>query len=140
VQKPIRNASFMFPDQTYTDDFVVIVPERDIKALTVAIQFQYVRSTRIVFGNELPPREKTLSTCPNNEDERSYWNIDQSALRTFTNGSLILYSDWCANLSHPFIDYGILGAHNNQTLAEQKSLAASLGAYTSTRYETFAIP
>jgi hypothetical protein len=57
-----------------------------------------------------------------------------SSLRSF------LYSDWCANLSHPFIDYGILGAHNNETLAEQKALAASLGAYTSTRYETFAIP
>jgi hypothetical protein len=140
VQRPIRNASFLFPGQTDIDDFVVVVPDRSIKALTVAIQFEYVRSPRIVFGNELPFREKTLSTCPGNEDERFYWNIDQSALRTFTNGSLVLYSDWCANLSHPFIDFGILGANNNETLAEQQSLAASLGAYTVTRSETFVIP
>jgi hypothetical protein len=140
VQRPIRSSAFMFPGQTYTDDFVVIVPDPQVKVLTVSILFQYVRSTRVVFGNELPSRQKSLSTCPDNEDVRSYWNIDQSALRTFTNGSLILYSDWCASLSHPSIDFGILGAHNNETPAEQQSLAASLGAYTSSRDETFVIP
>jgi hypothetical protein len=136
VLRPIHDGSFLFPNDTFADDFVVIVPERRIKAVHVEILLQYVRSTRIVFGTELKPKPETLNNCPKDEDERFFWDIDQSALRTFTNGPLIIYSDWCADLHNPFIGYGILGVQDRESPAEQKSLAARLGVFTSSRFET----
>ncbi len=48
--RPIDNDSHLLPDDTYTHDFVVVVPETGFAALSVRILVQYVRTTRIVLG------------------------------------------------------------------------------------------
>jgi hypothetical protein len=113
VLRPIENDSFLFPDDTYTHDFVVVIPETGFAALTVRIFVQYVRTTRIVLGSELPRQPVPPSGCKHGE--RYSWNIDQSALRTFTTGALQLNSYWCADLDDPFIAYGISGVAGHES-------------------------
>ena len=137
VLRPIGNASYLYSGARFTKDFVVIVPKQKIDALNVRILVQYVRSTRILFGDDAKIEKKSLTTCQHNEDGRFSWDVGQSNLRTFTNGPLILYSDWCAQLSNPFIGYGISGVQNHQSYSQQKDIADRWGVLQDTRSETF---
>jgi len=78
VLRPIDNASYLFPDDIYTHDFVVVIPETGFAALTVRILVQYVRTTRIVLGSELHSQPVPPRRCKHGE--RHSWGIDQSAL------------------------------------------------------------
>jgi len=140
VLRPINNDSYLFPDDIYTHDFVVVIPETGFAALTVRILVQYVRTTRIVLGAELPPQPVPPRGCKHGE--RYSWDIDQSALRTFTTGALQLNSYWCADLADPFIAYGISGVAGHESPAEQQAIANRLGIYSSSRTEelTFNYP
>ena len=140
VLRPINNDSYLFPDDIYTHDFVVVIPETGFAALTVRIFMQYVRTTRIVLGSELPLQPVPPRGCKHGE--RYSWSIEQSALRTFTTGALQLNSYWCADLGDPFIAYGISGVAGHESPAEQQAIAYRLGIYSSSRSEelTFSYP
>jgi hypothetical protein len=140
--RPINDNRILFPNATYIRDFVVVIPERDIKALDVRIVLEYARAARITLGRPYPAQPETFPSCTH--DERFEWAIDESALHRFTNGSYLFYSDWCADLNRPHIDIGITSAASGPgthvSTAAETAIKAHFGVIYSFRDETLVLP
>jgi hypothetical protein len=136
ITRPIRIGSLLFPNETYLYDFVVVVPQRNIQALNVRSFLEYARSTRITLYST-PPQSAQVHFTACHHDERFASNIEESRLRRFAAGSLVLYSDWCPNLANPFIDFliGIRGQH--VSVADESIIESQFGGIKSSRDETF---
>ncbi len=92
---PIDDDSFLFPNDTYSSAFLVVITRPGIDALHLKITLYYARTTGLTLGNALVPTRKQLRPCP--DEKQSEWSIKESNLRTFTEGPQTLYSDWCAD-------------------------------------------
>jgi hypothetical protein len=121
------------------DTFVVVVPRRDIRALDVKFALEYARANRIILGPAMQAEPMSFPSC--NHDERFEWGIDEDALHRFTTGTYIFYSDWCADLSDPHIDVGIMGTRGtHESTAAERAIKTHFGVYYSSRDETFVLP
>jgi hypothetical protein len=136
--RPVNDDSLLFPDDISSRDFVVTVPEPAVRALDVQIRVQYARTTRLALGY---PVDTHLRPRACSYDKRAAWYVSQSALLRFTRGGQIFYSDWCADLNTPFIDWGIRAARGTHDSGGAVSAITShLGIITGSRDEMFTLP
>jgi hypothetical protein len=91
--QPIQNNDFLFPNDTYSYDFLVVVTDPGIEALNFGLTLYYARTTGLEFRNPILTQEH-LWPCP--DGKQFEWPIEESELRNFTEGPQVLYSDWCA--------------------------------------------
>lgn len=98
ILQPIQNNNFLFPNDTYSYDFLVVVTDPGIKALNFGLTLYYARTTGLEFRNPIPMREH-LWPCPHGQQFE--WPIEESQLRNFTEGPQVLYSDWCTDSKVP---------------------------------------
>jgi hypothetical protein len=142
VMQPVDNDSFLFPNDTYSRDFDVVIPDivkNKITALEFQIYVLYARTTRLTLGTGFKPEVKDLKSCA--YDEQSYWSINQSALVRFTRGAQIIYSSWCADLASPDISWGVYGAPGVHDSANVKEvISADIDVVRSARNEIFVLP
>ncbi len=139
VMRPVNNDSFMFPGDTFSRDFDVVVPKSNITTLEINLSILYARTTRLALGTSYRPVIIAPSWC--NEDEQASWNINQSALVRYTRGAQIFYSDWCANATSPFITWSIQATGGkSDTAREVYEIGNDIGIEHSTRTEIFTLP
>lgn len=96
--QPIQNNNFLFPNDTYSYDFLVVVTDPGIEALNFGLTLYYARTTGLEFRNPILMHEH-LWPCP--DGKQFEWPIEESELRNFTEGPQVLYSDWCAESKVP---------------------------------------
>lgn len=96
--KPIYDNSLLFPNAAYSSVFLVSVPDPGIEALHFEIMLDYARTTGLTLGNPVSTQEH-LRSCPGGKSFE--WPIEESELRSFTEGAQVLYSDWCADSKVP---------------------------------------
>lgn len=138
VMRPVNNDSFLFPNATLSREFVVVVPERNIAALDIELNFLYARTTRLTLGSSFSPAVISPSFCAH--DEQSSWFITQSALVRYTRGAQRFFSNWCASASDPLIGWGIQGAGGaTDTQKEMDEIGNAIGIEHSSRNEIFAL-
>ena len=94
VLQPIQYNNFLFPQDTYSEDFLVVVRQPAIEVLHFGITLDYVRTTGLTLGNPIPAQAH-LRSCPGEKELE--WPIKESELRSFTEGPQALYSDSCAD-------------------------------------------
>ncbi len=94
VLQPIQYNNFLFPQDTYSEDFLVVVRKPGIDVLRFSITLDYARTTGLTLGNPILAQEH-LRSCPGEKELE--WPIEESDLRSFTEGPQVLYSDWCAD-------------------------------------------
>lgn len=138
VMQPVNNASFMFTDDTLSREFEVVVPNRRFKSLDVELNVLYARTTRLTLGASLQPEITSINNCQ--DDERSSWFINQSALVRYTRGAQVLYSHWCASATDPFITWSIQGVGTTDTPKEEREIGNDIGIEHASRNEIFALP
>ncbi len=134
ILRPIDDNSYLFSNDTFSHYFDVVIPESNIVALDVEIYVQYARVTRLTLSGNYPPAIKSSRSCP--DDERSAWNVNQSALVRFTHGNQVLYSYWCADPANPSINSDIVGADSPKA---EGDIASTISVTTSTRDEEFVL-
>lgn len=98
TQTPINYDNFLFPNASYSAVLLVQVPDPGIEALHFMITLWYTRTTGLTLGNPIPMQEH-LQSCP--EGKLLEWPIEESELRSFTEGAQVLYSDWCGDSKNP---------------------------------------
>jgi hypothetical protein len=131
---PIEDDSFLFPNDTYSYDFLVVITRPGIDALHLEITLYYARTTGLTLGNALVPTRKQLRPCP--DEKESEWSIKESNLRTFTEGPQMLYSDWCADpkiSDGPFVKVGP-GTH------ESPAAQSAMKSQVNMLYRDYTIP
>jgi hypothetical protein len=134
ILQPINSDSYLFPDDTYSRDFDVVIPDRRIVALDVKLFAQFTRTTRLVLGSHISSTMKRYRSCAN--DKQSGWSIKESALLRFTRGSQHLYSYWCADLYKPFISWRVFSAGGTHDSARaERALGSTFDVYSSSRDE-----
>lgn len=143
VLQPIQDDSFIFPGDKYTSSFAVAITEPWINALQVSLVVDYARATWLTLGAQRgKTTEGSIQDCP--QDYRTEWYLQESALRRFTQGTQVVYADWCdgARDSTAFIDAGIAGLRGNGLVyGGYPSFAGSdLGILHSIRNETLLLP
>jgi hypothetical protein len=139
VMRPVNNDSFMFPGDTLSRDFDVVVPKSNITALEIELNILYARTTRLTLGTTFRPTIISPSWCK--EDEQSSWNINQSALVRYTRGAQIFYSNWCASATSPYIGWDVQAAGGKRdTAREVYEIGNDIGIEHSSRAEIFALP
>ncbi len=98
ILQPIQNNNFLFPNDTYSYDFLVVVTDPGTEALNFGLTLYYARTTGLELRNPIPMQEH-LWSCP--AGKQFEWPIEESELRNFTEGPQVLYSDWCADSKVP---------------------------------------
>jgi len=98
ILTPIDDDSFLFPNATYSDAFLVQVPDPGIESLQFMITLWSTRITGLTLGNPIRMREH-LQSCP--DGTLLEWPIEEGELRSFTEGAQVLYSDWCGDSKNP---------------------------------------
>lgn len=138
VLQPIAGDSFIFPNDKYSRAFVVVISKPWVDALDVKLVVNFARATWLMLGQKLPTREYHFPSCP--QGWRSEWYIHESALRRFTEGTQVLYSDWCYSRVDPIphIDAGIAGLRSGRLVFNpyQSPSGSDLGILHSFRDET----
>lgn len=134
ILRPIDDNSYVFSNDTFSHYFDVVIPESNIVALDVETYVQYARVTRLTLSGHYPPAIKPSGSCP--DDERSAWNVNQSALVNFTHGSQMLYSYWYADPANPSISSDIVDADSPKA---EGDIAPTISVTTSTRDEEFVL-
>ena len=141
VLQPINNDSYLYPNDTITHVFDVVIPaipKNKIEALQVEIHVLYARSTRLILGTYYGSRVVSGAFC--SHDERSAWFINQSALIRFTRGAQVFYSHWCTDLPNPSVDWGVQTAIAPfETPKTQAKIGADIGVRNSSRNEIFVL-
>jgi len=94
----ISRNSLLFPNAAYSSVFLVSVPDPGIEALHFEITLYYARTTGLALGRPISIQEH-LRSCPGGKSFE--WPIEESELRSFTEGAQVLYSDWCADSKVP---------------------------------------
>lgn len=142
VMQPIGNNSFLFPNDTVSRDFDVVIPDiakNRITALEIEIYVLYARTTRLTLGSGFRPRVADSTSCPH--EEQASWYLNQSALVRFTRGTQIIYSNWCADLPSPYISWGVQGARGVHDSANvKKVIGADVDVERSSRNDIFVLP
>jgi hypothetical protein len=142
VMQPIDNNSYLFPNDTVSRDFDVVVPDiakNKIYALEFEIYVLYARTTRLTLGTSYRPVIADFASCAH--DEQSSWYIDQSALVRFTRGAQKIFSNWCADLASPHINWGVYGARGvHDSVNVKNEIGASIGVERSSRNDIFVLP
>jgi hypothetical protein len=136
--RPVGNNTYFFPGTTYTRDFVVAIPGRDIRAIDARVKIIYARAARLTPGALLSSGMRHYSSCRNSEQFAYY--INESALRRFTNGHLIFITNWCADVVHPDISFHITRALDMSEPANTESaLISHYGVVGNTHIQTFVL-
>jgi len=142
VMQPIDDNSFLFPNDTVSRDFDVVIPDiakNKINALEFQIYVLYARTTRLTLGNSYQSVVSDFASCAH--DEQSSWFIDQSALVRFTRGAQIIFSNWCADLVYPHINWGVYGAPGvHDSMKVKTAIGAAIGVERSSRNDIFVLP
>jgi hypothetical protein len=138
ILRPIENDSSLFPDDAYSREFDVVVPNLKIIALQVKLYVLFARTSRLSLGPSLYSETKDIDGCPN--DDQSAWYINESALVRFTRGAQLLYSDWCSDLGDPFITWAVgtpPGTHDSP--GAEDSVASGIDVINSSRDDIFVL-
>jgi hypothetical protein len=137
IIRPIRIGISLDSHDTYSRDFVVVVPTPSIHALEVTSDLEVVPSTRMQIAQFSKARQIRFSNCHN--DERFSTRINESHLRYFATGPLVLYSDWCPNLPDPSIDILVAPEHRRESPANLNSIGLQFIGSEIYRDDTFAL-
>jgi hypothetical protein len=131
ILQPVNSDSYLFPDDAYSRDFDVVIPDRRITALDVKLFVQFTRTTRLLLGPHITSAMKNYKkSCPN--DKKSSWYVKESALLRFTRGAQILDTYWCADLGKPFIKWTVVGAGGaHDSAAAESGIASNFDVYSS---------
>ena len=149
VLQPFGTGDFIFPNDTYSSDFLVDVTTPAINALNINLTLFFARTTWLSLGAQLGNGTRHFPYCtPKPPDTRYEWYINQSHLRQFAQGDKVLHSDYCrypdepknpkAPRFGPFISVGITGIHGGQLvpIPDQSPVGSDLGIIESNRDET----
>jgi hypothetical protein len=142
IMQPITNSSYLFPSDTLSRNFDVVIPgitKNKIVALEFEIYTLYARTTRLTLGTRFRPIMADFPFYAH--DVQSSWSINQSALVRFTRGAQVLYSNWCADLAAPSVGWDVQGAAgvHNSVYAE-KAIKADIDVEHSSRNNIFVLP
>jgi hypothetical protein len=130
ILQPVNSDSYLFPDDAYSRDFDVVIPDHRIVALDVKLFVQFTRTTRLLLGPHITSTMKRYKSCPN--DKVSSWYVKESALLRFTRGTQVLDTYWCADLGKPFINWTVVGAGGVQYSPKAESgIASNFDVYSS---------
>jgi hypothetical protein len=143
VTQPIQDNSFVFPGDRYTSSFAVAITKPWINALQVRLVVDYARAAWLTLGAEREtPAEVSMRSCP--QDYQTVWYVQESALRRFTQGTQVVYTDWCDGAKDPtaFIDAGVAGLRGNHMVygGYPTFVGSDLGILHSIRNETLLLP
>jgi len=142
VLQPMDNNSYLYPDDTFSFDFGVVIPaiqKANIEALEVGIHVVYARSTRLTLGSYYGSTLVSYRSC--HHDEQSVWGINQSALVRFTRGAQLFYSHWCADIHNPTVSWAVQATRSPyDTPKVRDEIGADIGVRTSSRNEIFLLP
>jgi hypothetical protein len=130
ILQPVNSDSYLFPDDAYSRDFDVVIPDHRIAALDVKLYVQFARTTRLLLGPHIASTLKHHGSCSN--DKISTWYVKESALLRFTRSTQILDTYWCADLSKPFIYWTVVGGGGtHDSPAAESGIASNFDVYSS---------
>jgi hypothetical protein len=143
LSQPAEDGSFLFPNATFSDDFFVRITDSRVKILQVLLKVYFTRATWLTLGEPRGVDDSGSLTCP--EHVRHEWYINESHLRSFTQGIQVLYSDWNCNGwkdQDPDIDSGIRGVDHGRLVDIwfPGPINSDLGIIRDVRYEDFLLP
>ena len=142
VLQPMADASYVFPDDIYSREFDVVVPKTtqgSIVALEIQMTVLYARTTRLVLGTTYLPRIRNFPTCA--DDEQSSWSVAESAIVRYSRGPQVVYSNWCAELADPYVNWTVLGTDGTHDSSQaQQAIKAGIAVQQSTRNEIIPLP
>lgn len=98
ILTPISDDNFLFPNAAYSAVLLVQVPDTRIESLHFTITLWYARTTGLTLDDPIRMQEYPRS-CPGGT--LLEWPIEESQLRSFTEGAQVLYSDWCGDSKNP---------------------------------------
>jgi FtsH-binding integral membrane protein len=152
VLQPFGTGDFIFPNDTYSSDFLVDVTTPAINALNINLTLFFARTTWLSLGAQLGNGTRHFPHCtPKPPDARYEWYINQSHLRQFAQGDKVLHSNYCrypdepknpeAPKIGPYVSVGITGIHGGQLvpIPDQSPVESDLGIIESNRDETLLI-
>jgi hypothetical protein len=146
IQKPIDVGAYLFEDEAYSKDLVVVIPPEPnpIEALQVRILVDYAQTARMVLGRAFSAKNLGPKNCQDAVLANASY-IQESALQSFAMGKLALYSYWCANLNDPSIGEEIAGPPLPNSSVRfpapsvEKAFKSNYGYYSSSRDEIFVL-
>jgi hypothetical protein len=138
--RPLGPNTYLYPNAAYSRDFVVVIPDSGVQAIDARAKIQYARAARLTPGAPYPGSELKSYPVVCKDDKRSAYYIDQSALRRFTNGTLIFITNWCADITHPDIKLYIAGIRGaKESVSTESALVSHYGVTGNTAIATFAL-
>lgn len=137
--RPLGPNTYLYPNAAYSRDFVVVIPDPGVQAIDARAKIQYARAARLTPGT--PYTGSGLNSYPGcKDDKRSAYYIDQSALRRFTDGTLIFITNWCADITQPDIKLYIAGIRGaKESNSTESALVSHYGVTGNTAIATFAL-
>jgi hypothetical protein len=137
--RPLGPNAYLFPDATYSRDFVVVIPDRTVQAIDARAKIIYARAARLTPGTPYSSGLKHYPGCSSSEQFAYY--IDQSALSLFTNGNLVFITNWCADIAHPDVSVLITKVPDTtESTTTESALVSHYGVVGNTAIATFAVP
>lgn len=134
--QPIKSGSFLFPDETYSLSFTVRIPCNWLNELQITFRVYYARASWLALGGTFTPAKAQNSkfSC-STHTQQTIWYIRKSALRNFTQGTQVAYSDWCPD-SAALVYANIAGLKGGQLTETHAEVApgSDLGILRSSRY------
>jgi hypothetical protein len=131
--RPIENDGFLFPNETYSFDFPIVITEPMASAVQFTLSVYFARTTWLALGSQRATSDRPCGP----ESGRSEWYIRQSHLRQFAQGNQVLYSDWCPGSKdqYPSVYAGISGIRNGRLVPTQSPspIGSDLGILRSSR-------
>jgi hypothetical protein len=136
--RPTGNNSYLFPDDTYSRDFTIVIPESGIQVIDARVKVIYARTARLTLGGLYSSGMLHYSGCASSEQFTN--NIVQSALRRFTDGNFVFITNWCADIKNPDISARIARTPEEvETAGTESALIAHYGVFGNTHIDTFAL-
>jgi hypothetical protein len=140
VQSLIANNAVIFPGVTYARNVVVQVPPSGVAALQAEVMVDYARETRLTPGpSHAQVSPVTVPECRRSDTMTWVSAIQEGRLRTFTTGTLYLYSSWCNQPGHFSIDETIGTSSSPEPAAVETALQDHYGRVKNNRYEIFVL-
>lgn len=129
VMQPIGNDSYFFPNDSFSNDFIVTAkPGTD--ALSIHLVVYVALTTKLALDQ--PGIQEGIRNCP--LGTQSEWYISQSSLRRFTDGTQVLWSDWCPSSVSPYTEVGIAGIRGGRLVSVPSIYSYSVR--NTSRYDT----
>ena len=128
VLPPYGNTGWLFPNNPISYDFPVRITNPGINALKFELTFVFARTTWLRLGKRRGSSTENVPGCmPSPSDRQSEWYVVESRLYNFSQGTKVLYSDYCdpkyPTDQDPWVTVGFAGVRGGRLVAipEQSS-------------------